>query len=274
VVIAPGNLYTSLAPTLLVEGMSEALAETKAKVVYVCNLVTKPGQTDGFKVHDYVCEIERFMGTKLVDYVIYNQRQPTAELLKKYAQAGEYAVEFDDAAVARAHYEAIGEDLVSDAIPKLKPSEKLIPRTLIRHDSDKVARLIMEDLFQLMNPTTAVIFAAGTGTRMLPITAVVQKEMLPILNRPVIDYIVSDLVSAGIKRIIFVIRPGQTSLKEFYLGNPGFQQALERQHKTNALALLDAVHSQSYLRICRAAARRRLRYRYPSPHRTTPARPQ
>jgi len=96
-----------------------------------------------------------------------------------------------------------------------------------------------------MNPTTAVIFAAGTGTRMLPITAVVQKEMLPILNRPVIDYIVSDLVSAGIKRIIFVIRPGQTSLKEFYLGNPGFQQALERQHKTNALALLDAVHSQA-----------------------------
>ena len=147
VVIAPGNLYTSLAPTLLVEGMSEALAETKAKVVYVCNLVTKPGQTDGFKVHDYVCEIERFMGTKLVDYVIYNQRQPTAELLKKYAQAGEYAVEFDDAAVARAHYEAIGEDLVSDAIPKLKPSEKLIPRTLIRHDSDKVARLIMRIYF-------------------------------------------------------------------------------------------------------------------------------
>ncbi len=96
-----------------------------------------------------------------------------------------------------------------------------------------------------MKPTTAVIFAAGTGTRMLPITAVIQKEMLPILNRPVIDYIVSDLVTAGVKRIIFVIRPGQTSLKQFYLGNAGFEQALQRQHKTASLALLDAVHHQA-----------------------------
>ncbi len=147
VVIAPGNLYASLAPTLLVGGMSEALAAAKAKVIYVCNLVTKPGQTDGFKVHDYVSEIERFMGTKLVDYVIYNQRQPTKALLKKYAQAGEYAVEFDSSAAAAAHYETIGESLLSDTIPKLKPSERLIPRTLIRHDSDTVARLIMRIYF-------------------------------------------------------------------------------------------------------------------------------
>ncbi len=147
VVIAPGNLYTSLAPTLLVGGMSEALASAKAKVVYICNLVTKPGQTDGFKVHDYVSEIERFMGTKLVDSVIYNQSQPTTSLLNKYAQAGEYAVEFDQSAVAGAHYDTFGEDLISDAIPTFKPSEQLIPRTLIRHDSDKVARLIMRIYF-------------------------------------------------------------------------------------------------------------------------------
>jgi uncharacterized cofD-like protein len=147
VVIAPGNLYTSLAPTLMVDGMSQALAKTKAKLVYVTNLVTKPGQTDGFKVHDYVQEIERFIGGKNVDYVIYNQRQPTPELLKAYAQAGEYAVEFDTEVLAKAKYQAIGDDLLSDTIPKLKPSEQRIPRTLIRHDSDKVARLIMRIYF-------------------------------------------------------------------------------------------------------------------------------
>ncbi len=96
-----------------------------------------------------------------------------------------------------------------------------------------------------MKPTTAVIFAAGTGTRMLPITAVIQKEMLPILNRPVIDYIVSDLVTAGIKRIIFVIRPGQLSLRQFYQGNPGFELALQRQNKVKSLELLDSVHHQA-----------------------------
>jgi uncharacterized cofD-like protein len=147
VVIAPGNLYSSLAPTLLVDGISDALAKTSAKLVYVSNLVTKPGQTDDFKVDDYVSEIERFIGGKLVDYVIFNNRQPTDELLRKYAQAGEYAVKFEEATFAKAHYRAIGEDLISDTIPKLKPSEQLIPRTLIRHDSDKVARLIMRIYF-------------------------------------------------------------------------------------------------------------------------------
>lgn len=147
VVIAPGNLYTSLAPTLMVNGISEALAASSARLVYISNLVTKPGQTDGFKVHDYVREIERFVGTKTVDYVIYNQRQPTAELLKKYAQAGEYAVDFDESAFKKAHYQAIGDNLVSETIPKLKASEQRIPRTLIRHDSDKVARLIMRIYF-------------------------------------------------------------------------------------------------------------------------------
>lgn len=145
VVIAPGNLYGSLAPALIVDGMSKALADTKAKLVYVSNLVTKPGQTDGFKVQDYVREIERFVGQRKVDYVIYNRKQPTPELLKKYAQAGEYAVEFDEAAAT--HFKAVGGALVSGTIPKLKPSERLIPRTLIRHDSDKVARLIMRIYF-------------------------------------------------------------------------------------------------------------------------------
>jgi len=147
VVIAPGNLYTSLAPTLMVGGISEALAATSAKLVYVSNLVTKPGQTDGFKVHDYVREIERFIGSKTVDYVIYNEVKPSSALLKKYAQAGEYAVEFDQTVFEKSRYQAIGADLISGNIPKLKASEQRIPRTLIRHDSDKVARLIMRIYF-------------------------------------------------------------------------------------------------------------------------------
>jgi UTP--glucose-1-phosphate uridylyltransferase len=96
-----------------------------------------------------------------------------------------------------------------------------------------------------MKVTTAVIFAAGTGSRMLPITSAVQKELLPIGNRPVIDYIVADCVAAGITRIIFVIRPGQTGLKNYYLGNPGLEEALKRQVKTDALVLLDNIHRQA-----------------------------
>ena len=92
-----------------------------------------------------------------------------------------------------------------------------------------------------MKPTTAVIFAAGSGTRLLPITSAVQKELLPILNRPVVDYIVSDLIAAGIKRIIFIIRPGQTGLKDFYLGSSEYEGTLERLGKTADLKKLTAI---------------------------------
>jgi len=96
-----------------------------------------------------------------------------------------------------------------------------------------------------MKPTTAVIFAAGTGSRMLPLTAAVQKELLPIGNRPVVDYIVSDLVAAGVTRIIFVIRPGQTGLKDYYLGNPELEGRLKLLDKTDAIAQLETIHDQA-----------------------------
>lgn len=96
-----------------------------------------------------------------------------------------------------------------------------------------------------MKPTTAVIFAAGSGTRLLPVTSAVQKELLPILSRPVVDYVVSDLVAAGINRIIFVIRPGQTGLKDFYLGNAEYDATLERLGKSAERVKLDTLHAQA-----------------------------
>jgi UTP--glucose-1-phosphate uridylyltransferase len=96
-----------------------------------------------------------------------------------------------------------------------------------------------------MKPTTAVIFAAGIGTRMLPVTSAVQKELLPILNRPVVDYTVEDCLKAGITRFIFVIRPGATGLKDYYLGNEQLEAGLKRLGKTEALKLLDRIHTKA-----------------------------
>jgi uncharacterized cofD-like protein len=143
IIIAPGNLYASLAPALLVEGVGETLRSSKAKLMYICNLVTKPGQTDGLQVHDYAREIERFIGGPALDCVVYNNRQPSQALLDKYARKGEYAVSFDQPALDHMHYQMIGEDLISNDIPHINPAEQIIPRTLIRHDSDRLARLIM-----------------------------------------------------------------------------------------------------------------------------------
>ncbi len=145
VVIAPGNLYGSLAPALVVDGMREALEQTPAKVVYVANLVTKPGQTEGFKVHDFADEVERFIGAQVLDFVLFNTDEPPRTLLRKYTREGEYVLEFDLDKMDRRHYRAVGLPLVAKNPLQHKGSDKLQnDRTLIRHDGQLLAKEIIK----------------------------------------------------------------------------------------------------------------------------------
>lgn len=148
VVIAPGNLYVSLAPALLVDGVKEALSTAKAKIVYVCNLVNKPRHTDGFAVHDYANEIERFVGKGKLDYVLYNTDKPTKNLLKKYTLDGELPVAIDEKALDDADYEAIGGNFLAQQGAERNENDTLISRSLIRHNSEAVSEQLMELLGQ------------------------------------------------------------------------------------------------------------------------------
>lgn len=85
VVLSSGDLFSSIAPALLVNGVSDALARSRAKLVYVCNLVTTRGQTDGFTVPDFVDEIERYARNR-VDYVLYNTVAVDTERACQYAE--------------------------------------------------------------------------------------------------------------------------------------------------------------------------------------------
>lgn len=148
VLISPGSLYGSLAPALLVKGMKEALEATEAKVVYVANLVTKPGQTDGFMVHDFAAEIERFIGAPLLDAVIYNTDEPPKSIREKYMKEGELIVEFDLDILSGQHYQAVGVPLISHQASVFNAHDKIASvRSLIRHEPDRVAREIMKLYF-------------------------------------------------------------------------------------------------------------------------------
>ena len=154
VIVAPGNLYGSLAPALIVPGIGAALAHSKAMKVYVCNLVTKPGQTDGFTVYDYAEEIERLAGNPFLDTVIYNTEKPSKELMEKYASEGELPVESDEGQLKNAHYTAVGAKLLSSKVwTNDNQSDPIAAsRTLIRHDSHAIARIIMECYAKLTRP--------------------------------------------------------------------------------------------------------------------------
>ena len=142
VVIAPGDLYTSLGALLAIEGIDSALCETSARIIYVCNLVTKHGQTDGFSVEDHLNEIERFIDGEVVDVVLYNTGRPDAETTKRYDAESAFMVQ-RDLREPRFGITFVGEDLLGE-MAKHKAADKLIePRSLIRHDQVKLAAAIL-----------------------------------------------------------------------------------------------------------------------------------
>ncbi len=139
IVLGPGDLYTSLLPNLLVKGVSEAIAKSKAKKIYVVNLMTKYGQTYGYSAMDHVRIVEEYIQTKL-DYVILNSATLPPKALEKYGKAQEAPVVNDVSETGKP--KIIKADVVSRQFTAKAKSDTLI-RSLIRHDSEKLAEVIM-----------------------------------------------------------------------------------------------------------------------------------
>lgn len=132
VVIGPGGFYTSVIPNLLVQGLALALQKSQSKKVFVCNLMTKFGETNNFEVDDFVAGIEKYLGKSCLDYVIFNEAKFPKKLLRRYAKEKKAPVKFS-AEKRNKNIKYISADLTSHKI-------------LIRHDPEKLARLIMKIL--------------------------------------------------------------------------------------------------------------------------------
>ncbi|MDB5167488.1 MAG: uncharacterized protein JWN26_633 [Candidatus Saccharibacteria bacterium] len=147
VVITPGDLYTSLGPLLIIDGIGDALRESKALKVYVSNLVTKNGQTAGFSVGDHAAEIERFAGGHFLDYVLYNKQQPTDDVAARYKQEGAYITPVDMDVLHKAHYKTLAGNFLGTMAEAHTADIIPVTRSLIRHDAEEVARALM-DLYE------------------------------------------------------------------------------------------------------------------------------
>lgn len=129
VIIGPGDLYSSLVPNLLVKGMSEALTKTKAKIVVICSLMTKWGETHNFKASDFVAELLRYSGLKKFDVVICNSSVPNKELINKYAKEKQFPMECDIKELEKLAKNVVCGNYYLDA-------------DIARHDSDKIRKVI------------------------------------------------------------------------------------------------------------------------------------
>ena len=138
-VLGPGSLFTSVISNLLVKDIAAAILRTKAKRVYVCNIMTQPGQTDGFDAADHVRAIIKYLGGSGLDCVLLNNTVPTQAILDRYGKEGAQLVvpgEVDNLGV-----EIVRADLVEDLDNKRVLWEK---QDLLRHNPDKLAEWIVK----------------------------------------------------------------------------------------------------------------------------------
>ncbi len=99
IVLGPGSLYTSVIPNILVDGISEAIMSSDALKIYICNLMTQPGETDGYTVSEHISAIFKHAGGRIFDTCVVNNWYPGD--MYRYSQDGSYKVECDDDAVMR-----------------------------------------------------------------------------------------------------------------------------------------------------------------------------
>ena len=85
VILSMGSLYTSIIPNLLCDDVLEALRKSNKEIMYICNMVTQPGETDNFKVSDHVNTINKYLGERNVDVVVANNGKIDDEIAKKYS---------------------------------------------------------------------------------------------------------------------------------------------------------------------------------------------
>lgn len=130
IVLGPGSLYTSILPNLLVQGIPEALASSPAVKVYVVNVMTQPGETDGYTAADHIRAVVDHGGQQIIDWALVNTQGPVGGTLVRYREEGAEPV-----SVNRQELEGFG--------LRIKEAPLLYVNDMARHDPDKLAQSVL-----------------------------------------------------------------------------------------------------------------------------------
>ena len=136
IIIGPGSLYTSIIPNLLVKGIIEAIASSRAPKFYISNIMTEQGETDEFTAADHLKVIQKHTGKQIIDYAVVNSGKIDEERLKRYKEEKAVPVKSSSDEIAKMGINIIERDLVSDT-------------EVAWHDADKLARVILEKIGEL-----------------------------------------------------------------------------------------------------------------------------
>jgi uncharacterized cofD-like protein len=131
IILGPGSLYTSIIPNLMVPGIASAVVRSRAVKIFVCNVMTQPGETDHYSVGDHVRAILRHVPELSFDYILVNNGPISDEVLAKYAEKGAEPVRLDESELSGS-----GAELIADRL--------VLYRTYLRHDTERLSQHIMQ----------------------------------------------------------------------------------------------------------------------------------
>jgi uncharacterized cofD-like protein len=135
IIIGPGSLYTSILPNLLVPEIAAAIKASNAPKIYVCNVMTQPGETEGYSAADHVCAIVRHIGKGVVTHVLANSGKVPSEVLARYRNTGA-----DIVAITENELEMLGVRTVKVNFIEITDSQNF--KHVVRHDPAKLAQAI------------------------------------------------------------------------------------------------------------------------------------
>jgi len=132
IIISPGSLYTSILPNIIMKDVIRALNQTEAKVIYVCNIMTQHGETDGYDATDHVKAIYNHIGCHTIDTIVVHNEAISEEVQEKYQSEGSYPVPYDKESLLQLGLHVIEENMIDDK------------GTYIRHNTSKLSQLLYD----------------------------------------------------------------------------------------------------------------------------------
>ncbi len=132
IIIGPGSLYTSVIPNVLVPEIAKAIDRSKVPCVYICNIMTQPGETTGYQVSDHIKAIDHACGKKLFDAVLVEKNHPSPRSTERYRQENATHVEIDAEAIQRLRRQIVPVNVMEED-----------EQGYLRHNSRKLARALM-----------------------------------------------------------------------------------------------------------------------------------
>ncbi|MCP4481225.1 MAG: YvcK family protein [bacterium] len=138
VILGPGSFYTSVVSNLLVPDITKVLKKSTAKKIFICNIMSQPGETAGYRAEEYLYILKDYIGENIIDYIFINNGEISPDLLKKYKSQNSYPVQFNDQGGIK--FLPQTKTIIADFFGQEHSQDSLFAR----HDPEKLAKKIVE----------------------------------------------------------------------------------------------------------------------------------